>query len=377
MADYNLHPGMDASYNFPPQVRAAMAQYSELQDLGNRPPAGAGTDLNDQTLSGIRYIPGWVKAVNRPPGSVSGYVLPARITGTLWSQIWFDDTGWQAQRVQAANGTWRDWVRWGVTRSETGSAIEGAARLDSFIATNASITTSNKGAIAFIVDHGLTNFKSKGIPNLFSSRGFKYGLALNSGTLSEAQNSGASTADVLSWSGMEIWNHGKTHAAQTTEAGVRAEILDGKAELESIFGRDIFGFVPAGVGPTGLMGFDGGGSPEMWANTLAGQLITGAHALTTGYMGSGGQRQLNGYPQNGQSRFTMDTQTVARIKTQINLAISSKVGIVFMFHPSLLDTSSGISTANLTEVLNYAKTKETSGELAVLAPSELMRATTW
>lgn len=373
MADYNLYPGMDSAYNFPPQVRSAMANYPELQNLTNRPPAASGSDANSLKIAGLTYVPTFVNMANRPEGATTGWLFPARITTTLWGQIWLDLEGWTACRFQDTQGGWRSWTRMSNSGGND-SAVANTIKMDTFLASNAPVYTEGKGAVAFIFDHGLTNFKSKGVPALMSSRGFKYGLALNSGRLSDAENSGASVADVKSWVGAEIWNHGKTHSAQTTEAGVKAEIIDGKTELETTFGVTIDGYVPAGVGSTGLMGFDGGSSPEMWANTVAGRMILANHALTTGYVGSGGYRALNGTPQNGQSRFTLDTLTESRVKTQVDVAASSAKGLIFMLHPSLMDTADGMTSAVFTNILNYIKTKVDSGNLIVLLPSELMRA---
>ncbi|GAA3322981.1 hypothetical protein J2S64_004063 [Paeniglutamicibacter sulfureus] len=41
-------------------------------------------------------------------------------------------------------------------------------------------------------------------------------------------------------------------------------------------------------------------------------------------------------------------------------------------YPSLIDTAGYLSTAQLTDVLNYIVTRRTAGDLAVLSPYELM-----
>ena len=277
------------------------------------------------------------------------------------------------QRTRLASGLWNSWDP-GTLRADLGGAAGHETRLGRWLATNPPVYTGGRGAVAFTFDHGLTNFKAKGLPGELASRGFGYGLALNDSTLSSAENNGASTADILSWAGAEIWNHGYNHSATSNEQTAKTVVVQGKTALEDRFGREVFGYIPAGVGPTGLAGFDGGSSPEMFATTLAGQMILEHHAVTTGYMGAGGVRQLTGTVQQGIGRFTMDAQTVSRIKLQIDTAINDRVGVMFMLHPALMGTAGYISVADVLAVLDYAKTKQDAGELAVLSPGELVRA---
>lgn len=236
------------------------------------------------------------------------------------------------------------------------------------------ICTGGLGAIAFTFDHGLTAFKAKRLPQALAQRGFGYGLALNDSTLSLPENAGATDKDVLSWAGAEIWNHGYSHSSAKTEDEVHTVVVHGKEALEDRFGREVWGFIPAGVGRIGLAGFDGGSSKEMWETTLAGRLITEHHAVTTGYLGTGGIRPLTGTIQQGLSRFTMDSLRPQRIKQQIDLAISEKIGVMFMLHPSRMGRANFISATEVISVFNYAQAKQDSGEIMVLAPGELVRA---
>jgi hypothetical protein len=70
----------------------------------------------------------------------------------------------------------------------------------------------------------------------------------------------------------------------------------------------------------------------------------------------------------------MDTSTVSAIQAQIDAAIANKTGLQLMCHPSLLNTSGNITTADLTTILDYLVTKQTSGQLVVLDPYELLLA---
>ena len=288
---------------------------------------------------------------------------------TLWSYT----RSHRITRTRLSNGSFGSWET-GILRSDLGNMVGNTMRLSRWLAESPAVYTSGRGAVAFTFDHGLTKFKSAGIPGVLAGYGWGYGLALNDSTLSAAENNGASTADILSWAGAEIWNHGYNHSSTKNEQTAKHIVVQGKTALEARFGREVFGFIPAGVGPAGLAGFDGGSSPEMFATTLAGQMILEHHAVTTGYMGAGGVRHLDGRVQQGIGRFTMDAQTVSRIKLQIDLAVNDRVGVMFMLHPALLDTAGYLTTAQLLEVLAYARQREQAGALAVLSPGELVRA---
>lgn len=364
---------------------------AELRLLGTTANAALASKLGVTTLSSADSLdsltaPGTYEVPSAAVESAIGFPLPApggvRVeptgyegaNGPIVRQVaWGYLDNRQVQRTRLASGLWNSWDA-GIIRSDLGSGSGNIARMSKWLAENPPVSTGGRGAVAFTFDHGLTSFKANGLPAALATRGFGYGLALNDSTLSTPENSGASDADVLSWAGAEIWNHGYNHSSTSNETTVRSIIVQGKTALEDRYGREVFGFIPAGVGPAGLAGFDGGSSPEMWSQTLAGQLILEYHAVTTGYMGTGGIRQLTGQVQQGVSRFTMDSQTLSRIKMQIDLAVNDGVGVMFMLHPALMGTAGYISVADVLAVLDYAKAKQDAGELAVLSPGELVRA---
>lgn len=346
----------------------------------NRPALTTSDSLDKLTTPGHYPIPSVAvaEAVGSPFAAMGGvYVQPSGWSGAngpiLRQVVWAYTAPYNQVRTRLSNGAFGSWDA-GILRPDLGTMVGNTMRLSKWLATNPAVYTSGRGAVAFTFDHGLTKFKAAGLPGVLAGYGWGYGLALNDSTLAAAENNGASDADVLSWAGAEIWNHGYNHAATANEQTARTIVVQGKTALEARYGREVFGFIPAGVGATGLAGFDGGSSPEMFATTLAGQMILEHHAVTTGYLGAGGVRRLDGTVQQGVSRFTMDAQTVSRIKLQIDNAVNDRVGIMFMCHPALLDTTGYLTTAQLLEVLAYARTRQQAGALAVLSPGELVRA---
>lgn len=347
-----------------------------------RPALNGSVTLDNLTTPGYHPIPdGTVAAAIGAPADFQAqggvYVDVSGWSGAsgpiLRQTLWAYTRTYSLTRRRLSNGAFGSWDS-GILRPDLGNMVGNMMRLSRWIATNPAVYTAGKGAIAFTFDHGLTKFKSAGIPGVLAGYGWGYGLALNDSTLGAAENSGATDADILSWAGAEIWNHGYNHSSTGNEQTAKTIVVQGKTALEARFGREVFGFIPAGVGPTGLAGFDGGSSPEMFATTIAGQTIMEHHAVTTGYLGTGGVRQLDGRVQQGLSRFTMDSQTVSRIKSQIDLAVTDRVGVMFMLHPALLNTTGYLTTAQLLEVLAYARQREQAGALAVLSPGELVRA---
>lgn len=347
-----------------------------------RPALDGSVTLDALTTPGYHPIPnGTVAAAIGAPSDFQAqggvYVDISGWSGSsgpiLRQTLWAYTRDHRLTRTRLSNGSYGSWAT-GILRPDLGNMVGNMMRLSRWIATNPAVYTGGKGAVAFTFDHGLTKFKSAGLPGVLAGYGWGYGLALNDSTLSAAENNGATTADILSWAGAEIWNHGLNHSATANPDTAKNIVVQGKTALEARFGREVFGFIPAGVGPTGLAGFDGGSTPEMFATTIAGQMIMEHHAVTTGYMGAGGVRQLDGRVQQGIGRFTMDAQTVSRIKLQIDLAVTDRVGVMFMLHPALLDTTGYITTAQLLQVLAYARQREQAGALAVLSPGELVRA---
>lgn len=324
--------------------------------------------------------PAIAEAAGAPVASVGGVMVESSgyshgsVPDTFVRQtMWEYRTNAKMERTGFSNGEWSRWAV-GVLRDDIASGgVEHLARVADYTnRAGGTVFTGGVGAVAFTFDHGLTKFAANNLPQAFLDRGWTFGLALNSRTMTLPENAGATVAQVKSWSKAEIWNHGATHSAQTTEAGVYDEIVNGKAEIETMFERDIHGYIPAGTGPVGLDGFDGGLTPESWG-TYAGQLILRHHALTTGYLGSG-VRPLDGQVRQGVVRWTMDSMTLARVKLEIDNAVAGKTGAMFMLHPSRLDSEGFMSTATLLAAMDYAKGLEEQGRLRVLAPSELMRA---
>lgn len=279
----------------------------------------------------------------------------------------------------AAHTAWVGWTRLGGGGGTVaGSGIAGIAnalRVQVMRDYYGPISTNGLGAVSLRFDHGLANFNTK-IRPLLESRNIKYSLALSARNFNAGENAGVTAAMVNGWALAEVWNHGANqHQDESSVSGLTDQIVKGKTELEAALpAKKIWGYAVPGTGGSGQGGFGGGADPEAFYATGAGDLILTNHAVSSGAFSGTARRIMDGTVRQGMAHFTIEAQTVARIKTEIDAAISGRTGNQLMMHPSLLDTAGYLTTAQLTEVLDYIVTKRNDGTLMVLSPYEMMLA---
>lgn len=279
----------------------------------------------------------------------------------------------------AAHTAWVGWRRLdgttggGITQGSGLAGFANILRTQLFRDAMGSVTTGGKGAIAFRFDHGLSKFNSIMRP-LLEARGIKYSLALSARNFNAGENAGVTASMVNGWSGAEVWNHGANqHQDESSVPGLTDQIVTGLAELQAaIPDKQIWGYAVPGTGGSGQGGFFGGATAEQFYETAAGDLILTNHAVSSGSMSGTSRRPLDGRIRQGMAHFTIEAQTVARIKSEIDNAISNKTGNQLMMHPNLLNTEGYLTTAQLVEVLDYVVAKRDAGELVVLSPYEMV-----
>lgn len=234
------------------------------------------------------------------------------------------------------------------------------------------VGTGNKAVVSLRFDHGLSNFNSK-MRGPLEARTMEHSLALSARNFNAGENVGVTGAMVAAWPLSEVWNHGANqHQDESTIAGLTDQIATGKRELElAVPGKPIWGYAVPGTGGTGQGGFGGGSTVEAFYETAAGDLILTHHAVSTGAWSGTARRPMDGRIRQGMAHFTMEAQTVARIKTEIDAAITGKQGLTLMMHPSLIDTAGYLTTAQFVEVLDYLVTKRNAGQLLVMSPYKM------
>lgn len=239
------------------------------------------------------------------------------------------------------------------------------------------VDTGGLGAVAWRIDHGLTNFRDQLLP-IFRAAGIVPMITLNSRDWGRAENAGVTQSEVNGWvtnGWVEISNHGATHSNASGQTDVHDFIVNGLAELEAQLpaakGR-IYGFCIPGVGVSDAFdGFAGGNSPAQW-DTYAGRLILQHHAVGYGHLAGTNPRILDGVPRDGMIHMATDTRTVAEMTAAIDNAITQRKGLQIMSHPSNLGTAGYHSTATIQAIVNHIVAKRAAGQLAVLTSYQMM-----
>lgn len=261
---------------------------------------------------------------------------------------------------------WAPWLNLaGGSAPLYGAGVPNEMRIQAFKDANPLVTTGNKGAVILRFDHGLTPFKSTIWP-LLQSRSLKALIAMNSRLWTIAENSGASQADAKAWIAtglVDFSNHTSDHIDRNTGAGIYDTIVNGRKELETQLSTVIHGFTVPGVTEYDKFGGFGGGTLDTYSETLAGSLILANHAVCSGAIGPI-HRVMDGIVRQGGRHFGIEQSTYAEIKAQVDAAIANKTAVTLMMHPRNLNASGYISTAVLTQALDYIKAQIDAGKLA-------------
>lgn len=350
-----------------------------------------GTDLNQLTTAEKAGLWHFSQATSNTlgglPDGAAGkagqvLILSSGIATQIYMPYGFFGDSIKSRAVKnASTGEWTDWVPLGGGGGASGAGVgpwvQNSIRKTMFMqAMGGPIDTGGKAAVALRFDHGLTNFRDKVLP-LTKARGIKVSQAYNPRNWHYDENAGVTATDLNGWvaaGDVEIWNHSANHLDASDEAALEDTIVGGLAEIEAELPAargKVWGFAPPGVDQeNGYGGFGNGNSPEKW-DTPAGRLILQHHAVASAYLPGTSIRPLDGTVRDGQSHITMDSISVATIKGYIDQAIAQRGGLQLMLHPSQLDQSGKLTTAQLTEVLDYIVAKRSAGELATLSPYEM------
>lgn len=235
--------------------------------------------------------------------------------------------------------------------------------------------TNGKAVAAIRFDHGLSNLSSIALP-LCRSRGIVPAIALNSRNWNYPENTGITAETVNGWveaGEVEIWNHGATHGNATTTAELTDEIVNGLNELrQQLPAAEIDGWVVPGVTANpSYGGFNNGANIQAFYETEAGRMILDHHAISTGYIPGTHRPILDGTVRQGGHQFTIDSQTLAAFKTQVDAAITERTGLQIMLHPSQLNLSGKLTTETFTAMLDYLVEKQTAGDLLLWSPYDM------
>lgn len=356
----------------------------EWEGVWNISGAATANSMQGETPPGLE---GWLPGQIEVKGSGGGNTNLSSLTYTPYSgkkaRVYAITVNLYSQTGRDAWGDWsnlsekeQDGVSFDAYSGHAG--VPNVARIEEFKKDYPLVSTEGKGAVMFRYDHGLTNFKQH-IKPLHDAKGFPYCIAMNSRNWDEEENSGATQSEVKSWiaDGLcEIWNHSATHTDSDIKEGLFDEIVNGRIELEQQLAIKVHGFIVPGMSPTGMGGFVGGNSLDVFSKTYAGTLIQSYHAVSSGAFSGTARRQLDGVVRIGQSHFGFEKRSVTEVKAQIDLAISEKTALQLMAHPRELNRGGEYySTSDVAEILDYVEQKVNAGDLVVLSPYQSLHAT--
>ena len=257
------------------------------------------------------------------------------------------------------------------------AGVANALLLQDFTRRRPVIKTGGKPVVTLRFDHGLTNFNTQVVPHL-KRLGLKAAICLNAGDWSRTENTGVTKEMVNRWVAegwLEIWNHSLNHVAPPADpVALEQQIKGGLDQLRlDLPAATIDGYMPPGSsGDT--TGFDGGATIESWWNTAPGRMILQHHAVASGYITGTAYRVLDGHPRQGQGHYTVDGMSLVDMKARTTAAYSQKRGVQFMLHPSLLDTTEKITSADYVAFLEWVAAERDAGRLVVLGAYDMLRA---
>lgn len=229
------------------------------------------------------------------------------------------------------------------------------------------------GVAVLIMDHGLTNFKATVWP-LLQARALPVTVGINPGQMTQAQNSGATYADVASWADtglIEPANHSYNHVGGSTSAEFDTEIRASRVELETQLGRTI----DTWVHPGNVFGdFTVTADPNLYWNTEAGRLILANHGAVTGLLES--STLPLGMNTIGAAGAWIDNDgSTAGVQNAISAAVTKQGIQIVRLHPQFLNDAGKLTTAELTSFLDWLKAEQDAGRVKVLTFRDAMSAT--
>lgn len=322
------------------------------------------------------------------PNVANAVGLPGGRGGRLTVSKWGDGVG-EILSWKMIGGSTQEWenrkagISWsGWLPTEYAAANEHMVRERAMMLRTGCPRVTTRGAVVFVFDHGLTKFKSIVWP-LLQARNLPVTLALNPGTMGDANNSGATYNDIKAWIAtgrLEPANHSYDHVAIADSNGnlgaLHRAIRGSREELEAKLGVPIDTWVQNGNDmadmPVDMQ------DPHAYHKTIAGRLIYDSHGAVAGSSNAWPAAQVRplGQPLLGLNGVWLDSGAtgVTAAQTAIQAAIDGGGYQIIRLHPQFLNDSGFITTAQLTAFLDWVKGKVDAGELTALTMREALTA---
>lgn len=325
--------------------------------------------------------------VNMPPKVFTGFLEVLTTTnGKIFIQRFTSNDAapemWMRQIINGSAGwsfgTWRR-IDGASSTASGGEGFDLAVRremlVDAFTARRGgSIGTGGLPVVALRFDHHFDSFITKILP-LLVERGLPWAQSVNPENLGSGDDNVTYTQlqEMCIQSGGEVWNHGGNHLDATGETAIHTQVVGALEALQSNLPRlPIEGWAPPGLPSGGYDGYSPMQTPSEHADTYAGRIILGNHAAIAGYV-PGMYRVLDAQNRVGLIHATIDTATLATARGYVS-ACPAGMGVALMLHPNYLDQPGYMTTATLTQLLDWIVSERDAGRLQVISYSGLWAA---
>lgn len=310
-------------------------------------------------------------AQGMPPGVTSAVMFQAEAGNNAWQRLWISfgvNAGMWLQWGNELTGVWNPPTPF--RPSEMDSALAHELRVQELQRRRARTTTA-KGVVVFVLDHGYSGFMNKAWPDL-QARGFPVTWALNT-----VHPAAIDTGDTgINWTTiknlatanpdtLEIAAHSANHGTVAErEDSLRAAIIDHKTELETLTGAKVDSWVQPGA-TLGNFVKDNPGSPDDYAGTTAGRMIAANYACATGYILTPRTFKLDGVPDLGVVGSWLDTG-VGGLMTYVNSVATNGGYTIVRLHPQYMDQAGYITRTAWQGFLDQVKALVDAGSVEVM-----------
>lgn len=325
-------------------------------------------NLNSWWQAGVWGV---TDAQGMPAGVTSALMLQVEAGNNAWQRLWISfgvNAGIWLQYGNQLTGVWHLATPLAPDALDAGLAHE--LRVQDLQRRRARTTTA-KGVVVFVLDHGYAGFMDKAWPDL-QARGFPVTWALNT-----VHPAAIDTGDTgLDWptiqglaaanpNTLEVAAHSATHGNIAEDpTALRAAIVDHKTVLEDRVGQRVDSWIQPGA-TLGDFVKDNAGTPDDYAGTTAGRMIAATYAAATGYITTPRTFKLDGTPDLGVVGNWLDTG-VGSIMTYVNSVATNGGYTIVRLHPQYMDQAGYITRTAWQGFLDQVKALVDAGTVEVM-----------
>lgn len=369
-----------------------------------RPFVNGSTDLNTVQADGeyplAATVTNW--STQNYPANIRGHLSVRSASAWRFQTVRSNEPTGPRVWTRVFNGSWGAWVllsggggavSYLVSEGVGNGSIRHDMLVDDMLAYHdGPIGTDGAVPVALTFDDYPREFRDL-MRDALTSRNIPYTLALSSGMYDPAAAGTGGTWEAVyngaqgtTWSeingwltsdGAEVANHSRRHQGGSGLAYLRAEIIDGLAELQAALpAKPIWCWVQPSANyydQADLSGaFTNGSSIDKWAGTAAGKYIWDHHAMMTGVRLINGKNTAprRGAPVQGMDRAWISSAAgITSTQTAITGALSAGRGLIVGSHATDI-SAARITAAQFEGFLDWLVTEQSAGRVRLMTLSQ-------